>query len=644
MKMAIPTIAIALTAGSAVAQERFEVHRQDSFFGACTGGSGTVLINQATGSSSISLNTSNAFSACSWRIRIYEYDSISTLKSLNIQPGSPPEPFLIVLGQSYIANPDAPPNKFDGHWRGMSVFGGSAPETVFYGGITGSLLGPISGVDKIARFECEGDVAHNIFATEGVNGRGAVIRAGSFTSASTIDIGKIESINADYDLRAAIYADLITTSINAGGSQGDGVIEAVKINGPVTFGGTMNRVVSTGTGAEVLGQITASAFGTTGSDLTALDAKVLKANAVITTDLRSPIEIREQWEGTTRRISIGRSLDERTDAAGTLPVGNRMIVLHDANTSDGQVTTPLTNQIIINANNNTPTQDLNGDGLVTTADFWLGDVSIDFPGQANLGVDRFAPAMDEVLIGPDQPAPHAAPYYKALSHTFGGGAVGLAPFNFHQFAGPAPASRADLDCNPWHTEFIVVGDCEEVTSLNAAVIDHYGPVYADGSGPHYRIEFRPAFTAPGNPTWYDVSAQFEVDTAATATSSTSTNRAVRIVPVPTNSNGFEAAGTFRFRPLDGKIKCAGVTGNPDVAYDSGIVSGDFGNTTSGTQHHWYQFRVGLSPCPGGSPLFENDRVNPSDIAAWIDEPFEVNMDGQICQQDLADLLAAYDAQ
>lgn len=234
--------------------------------------------------------------------------------------------------------------------------------------------------------------------------------------------------------------------------------------------------------------------------------------------------------------------------------------------------------------------------------------------------------------------------YTTLSKNLGAGAAGAAPFNFHQFTGPAPASRADLDCNPWHTEFIVVGDCEEVTSLNAAVIDHYGPVYADGSDPHYRIEFRPAFTAPGNPTWYDVSAQFEVDTAATATSSTSTNRAVRIIPVPTNSNGFEAAGTFRFRPLDGKIKCAGVTGNPDVAYDSSIVSGDLGNTTSGTQHHWYQFRVGLSPCPGGSPLFENDRVNPSDIAAWMNEPFEVNMDGQICQQDLADLLAAYDAQ
>lgn len=43
-------------------------------------------------------------------------------------------------------------------------------------------------------------------------------------------------------------------------------------------------------------------------------------------------------------------------------------------------------------------------------------------------------------------------------------------------------------------------------------------------------------------------------------------------------------------------------------------------------------------------LFENDQVNPSDIAAWIDQPFEVNMDGQVCSQDLADMLAAYNAQ
>jgi hypothetical protein len=146
-------------------------------------------------------------------------------------------------------------------------------------------------------------------------------------------IGKIETIVSDGDLRADVIANLVTGSIVAGGGQGPGVIQATKLNGSVTFGGPLNRVVSTGAGAEVLGQISANAFGTTGSDLTSLDAKVLKANAAITTDVRSPIEIREQWEGETRRISIGRSLSERTDPTDALPVGNRMIILHDTDTS-----------------------------------------------------------------------------------------------------------------------------------------------------------------------------------------------------------------------------------------------------------------------------------------------------------------------
>jgi hypothetical protein len=33
-----------------------------------------------------------------------------------------------------------------------------------------------------------------------------------------------------------------------------------------------------------------------------------------------------------------------------------------------------------------------------------------------------------------------------------------------------------------------------------------------------------------------------------------------------------------------------------------------------------------------------------DTNVLIDGPFEVNMDGQVCEQDLADLLTAYDAQ
>lgn len=43
-------------------------------------------------------------------------------------------------------------------------------------------------------------------------------------------------------------------------------------------------------------------------------------------------------------------------------------------------------------------------------------------------------------------------------------------------------------------------------------------------------------------------------------------------------------------------------------------------------------------------LFEGNQVNPSDLAAWIDSPFEVNMDGQVCAQDFADMSAAYNNQ
>jgi hypothetical protein len=233
--------------------------------------------------------------------------------------------------------------------------------------------------------------------------------------------------------------------------------------------------------------------------------------------------------------------------------------------------------------------------------------------------------------------------YTDLSSTFGGGSIGAAPFNFHQFTGPAPLDRNDLDCNPYHTEYLAVDACGDAPGLREAVIDHYGPVFVSGTGPHYRVEFRPAFTG-GGPVWYDVTSQFEVDTAQTATTDGLSNRNAVIIPAAGNTNAFNAAGFFRFRPLPGKVKSANVTGTPDVAYDSSVVSGDLGNTASGTQYDWYQFRVGLVACPPGSLLFEGDQVNASDLAAWIDAPFEVNMDGQICSQDFADMSAAYDGQ
>jgi hypothetical protein len=135
-----------------------------------------------------------------------------------------------------------------------------------------------------------------------------------------------------------------------------------------------------------------------------------------------------------------------------------------------------------------------------------------------------------------------------------------------------------------------------------------------------------------------MSASFEVDQSLAADS-----RKVVLVPTSTNSTGFNAAGWFRFRPLAGKVQCDDVNGFPDVVYDSSVTAPDSDNPT-GPTYDWYQFRVGLSPCPGESMLFEGDQVNASDLAAWIDSPFEVNMDGQVCSQDFADMTAAYDNQ
>lgn len=132
--------------------------------------------------------------------------------------------------------------------------------------------------------------------------------------------------------------------------------------------------------------------------------------------------------------------------------------------------------------------------------------------------------------------------YTTLSKDLGNGVAGAAPYNFHQFTGPLPASRNDLDCNPFHTEFLAVGDCEAITDLNEAVIDHYGPVFVSGEGPHYRVEFLPAFFDPSTgPQWINVTDQFEVDESRTATASNTSNRKVYIVPSKDNASAFNAA-------------------------------------------------------------------------------------------------------
>jgi hypothetical protein len=351
-------------------------------------------------------------------------------------------------------------------------------------------------------------------------------------------------------------------------------------------------------------------------------------------------------------ISIAESIDQLSVGEPTLGTATGIMVDLDAST--------VTNEVILSGDF-TSGSALLRDGLPLGSVFQIGQslatgVVIEFEknpldandvglqGQVVINQDAGSGTWNGTVQVNDGSAITAVtPNYTTLSKDIGNGAAGAAPFNFHQFAGPMPASPADLDCNPWHTQTVAVGNCEgDLDTLCKVVIDHYGPVFVTGTGDFYRIEFRPDYFPSS---WADVTDQFEVDIIQTATADGGSNREVVIRPISTNTVGFDASGYFRFRPLEGKVKCANVFGVPDVAYDSSIVSGDLGNTSSGTQYDWYQFRVRLRVCREEEMfIFENEQVNAADIAAWIDEPFEVNMDGQICEQDLADMLTAYDAQ
>jgi len=232
--------------------------------------------------------------------------------------------------------------------------------------------------------------------------------------------------------------------------------------------------------------------------------------------------------------------------------------------------------------------------------------------------------------------------YTELSDELGGGAVGLAPFNFHQLSKPEPVG-VDRDCDPIHTEVLFLTTTDTLTE---ATISHYGPVYADGAdgvddeGEHFRIEFRPDFFQPPGPLWVDRSAWFEVDHTQSGTDDASAARDIVIKPASWNTNGFKAAGIWRIRPLAGQVKCGGVTGNPDVEYESSVVAGDL-NATTGTQYDWYQFRVRLIAPVGGSTLLSGGNgPTPSDLNMWMIEPYETNADGSTNFTDFSDMVDA----
>jgi hypothetical protein len=242
----------------------------------------------------------------------------------------------------------------------------------------------------------------------------------------------------------------------------------------------------------------------------------------------------------------------------------------------------LVGQIVVNSGN--------------TSDDWLGNVTV---GGVSLAED-----------------------YTALSYELGDGAVGSAPFNFHQRTSAPPSGLdTDRDCNPFHTEDVTV---TPVDGLDEVVISHYGPVYVHGTGDHFTIEFKSDIFTGGGPSWVDVSGQFEVVSANT--NNATAHRDVVIQPKSSSKTGFDASGRWRIRPVAGKVKCGDVAGNPDVVYNPG----------------WYRFRVRQQPLMAGATVLDSGNGPVlSDLTTWLSVPYETNADGETNSQDFIDMVNEY---
>ena len=314
----------------------------------------------------------------------------------------------------------------------------------------------------------------------------------------------------------------------------------------------------------------------------------------------SKIEIGGDYSSGAITLRDGLPAASVISIGGTLETGVAIQLNHSpADPND----VGLAGRVLINTDNST--------------DEWLGSVTVG----------------STTLLVPDEL--DYTTYYTELSSELGGGVTGQAPFNFHQRE-TAPGAGETRDCNPYQKETRVLGRSDILDSVD---ISHYGPIYVVGEvgdGPHFRVEFLPWMDV--NQTWVDRTSLFEVDISATSNSLGSTNRIARIKSTDANTKGFKAAGTWRIRPIPGKVKCAGVTGNPNVRYVSSVVSGDLGAIGI---WNWYQFDVSLELEPGVFALDSGNGVQSTDLTQWMLTPYETNADGETDTQDFVDLANQY---
>ncbi len=539
----------------------------------------------------------------------------------------------IILGSGITFDALPPSIAVGNNWFGLDAIG--LADSHLYGKTGGEILGDFI-VNKIARLDVEDNIKALIQASgPHIANQFVIFAAGisqdGFIKSTTGDVKKIEihgtmagNINVAGDLNELIVKK------NTLGKKGDvGTASGAPIR--IDIGGNSGRILIDGT---VHDNVTFDIVGTYAEFRTGesnptnpvspfngefnADGPPINPNGdpnndpilgfQIRGDLSGSYEVNKEQDtqiivtgniASTGKIIIHDNL-QGTNAGGFIQIDGFMqgLILIDGtliSTSWIEIIEKqgLTGQIIINADS-------------TVCGVWNGTV---FYKDATGQVRELEPwRFDLTAI-----QPHLAPAYEVSMSDLGGGAIGQAPFNFHQ------------------KDSIPVHDSTVFPIPIPVQIEFYGPVYDLSGTPSIKIEEK--LTVGGQ--WADVTSRFDTFSES---SPTTLVRFITIVRKPLQA-GFHSNHSYRFSVIGDGLKCANVVGNPTVRFcnrEDGmcVVSlepADVCTPSFGPDEKYYRFSVG-----GFLMLNLNGDqcVDSLDVACWLAQPVDFNEDAAANVVDL----------
>ena len=503
------------------------------------------------------------------------------------------EPTIIRLtpndGPLEVSTP--PTNPGANNWAGLA---GDFPERILFAGrITGDLTGPVTA-RRITQFLAEGDIDGDItidpsFGPDDVN----IIRLeaeGEITGDIDVQRGSIGDIVAGTSiLNSLIVAeetiDLVIAADGDIGTAAQHVTIRAKKNNP-NVAVDIGIVTADNMFANIIASDTATSNGVLGrlitSSLVGEDGRVTDLANTVPGHFAGSIVCHQSDVDAVGLSNVSNSINVE-DFNGDLTFYDgpktKVSIRSLPSTSSIDIQGSLTTQIVINDNDN--------------AGVWEGPV--EFP--------TFT--IDDGAV-----QPNTAPFYERLPSELGGGAIGLAPFTFHNKAGLVVAPTvSSTQFEAGDTLIVQAGDDDQI------VIEHYAPVFASG----VPLEIHKLVSGPiGNDSsWEDMAGNplDDVTTEWTQTVSSTATLGERTVTLEPAVDW--EAGWYRAKPAGttGGLKCGFVTGTPDAAYDSG-------RTDALEEYFYFRIRV-LSFLD----LSQNFAIDTPDASMWLNDPVDFNDDG-----------------